>query len=250
MSIKALKFIKTLAKSATPYQSDRMVLRIIAEYTFDDSGACRIGQQAIADEAGLSIRTVRTSIQRMIENNTISRERGAGKHGGGRKMDTLAIVGFKCQQAEPSPAKRRHEPATVAASKISTNRQPATPRTGNRLPVPYKEVPYKSKRTSEVYHPGKNVLGSGVVVGGYPRGQGSADACLLYDGSDLDWRDADEALSAESLRSSPYSGKADRRVASPRRASKSPQDALTASFAAYYAAHPERWLEHIAEVPQ
>jgi hypothetical protein len=91
----------------------RLLLFIIAENTFNDTGLCRVGQKVLADETRASIRTVQDHIKK-LKDAKVLRPRPQPKEGGGREFDALELIGFlRWLKRSRSPGS---EPAESAGS--------------------------------------------------------------------------------------------------------------------------------------
>lgn len=126
MSIDAITYAKTLD---VDNPMSRLLLFIIAENTFNDSGLCRVGQQVLAHDCRASERTVRTHLKKLDKATAIA-IKAQPLPGGGRAPDTIELVGFldwlRAVRGKPEPAK-------FAGSKGGPNRQNRDTRTGKQV---------------------------------------------------------------------------------------------------------------------
>lgn len=95
MSFEAIAYAKSLDLGPLDNAQTHLLLRSIAENTFNDTFVCRLSREQLAYECGrVSERTVRRHIADMIEGRVLLRRENYAP-GGGRTTDDLRIVGFK-----------------------------------------------------------------------------------------------------------------------------------------------------------
>lgn len=90
MSLDAISYSKRIA---APSPAAKLVLFIIAENTFNDSGMCRVGQKVLADDTGMTDRSIRTHLGELARLNIIKIHIQPGT-GTGRLPDAIELVGF------------------------------------------------------------------------------------------------------------------------------------------------------------
>jgi hypothetical protein len=136
MSIDAITYAKTLD---VDNPMSRLLLFIIAENTFNDTGECKVGQSVLAYETRAHERTVRRHLDKLGDEKVINvkvRPRAEG----GRLNDAIELVGFLdwLRQTRTKP-----EPDNLAGSEPQAepdkNAEPDNPEPDNRWPVPNKD---------------------------------------------------------------------------------------------------------------
>jgi len=110
MSIDAITFVKSLP-SGRVYRPARALALIIAENTFNDSGACRVGQAVLCADADLPERTLRRYLSRLEADGVIARE-VRGRRNGGRLPDSIVLVGFLDWLSHVRPDAAKIKPAS------------------------------------------------------------------------------------------------------------------------------------------
>lgn len=90
MSIEAMTYVKQL-DVANP--TSRMLLLIIAENTFNDSGVCRVGQAVLSHETRVPERTLRDHLRRLRREGVITIERSKDENGQ-MQHAAIGLVGF------------------------------------------------------------------------------------------------------------------------------------------------------------
>jgi hypothetical protein len=120
VSIDAITYAKTLD---VDNPMSRLLLFIIAENTFNDTGLCRVGQAVLADETRASIRTVQRHVEK-LKNEKVLRLRAQSKEGGGRDFDALELIGFlswlkRARSPESEPAKSAGSPPETKRDKLA-----------------------------------------------------------------------------------------------------------------------------------
>jgi hypothetical protein len=139
LSVDAIAFVKTLD---VDNPMSRLLLFIVGENTFNDSGLCRVGQAVLCDETRASERTVRNHIKKLAKAKVLAVHKQA-RAGGGRDVDAIELVGFTNWLKE----NRKSKPAKSAGS----NRQNLPVQTGNLFAGSNRQLfagSYKDNRTS------------------------------------------------------------------------------------------------------
>lgn len=132
MSIDAITYAKTLD---VDNPMSRLLLFIIAENTFNDTGLCKVGQQVLARETRASERTVREHIAKLKGAKVIGTKAQPKEHGG-RSFDAIELIGFIewLESVRSKPAKSagsggggepKSKQAKNAGSPVRTGRQVA-----------------------------------------------------------------------------------------------------------------------------
>ncbi len=137
MSFEALAYIDTLNWK---HRASWAVLRIIAEYTFNDSGVCRLGQVALSLKHRSCERTIRSAILKLKDAKIIEII-PRGNPIGGRYPDSIKIVGF----AEWLPKYTEGKAAKVAGKGGAGNRQDLPGLTGKLQPGNRQDLPLRCK---------------------------------------------------------------------------------------------------------
>lgn len=149
MSIEAIAFVKTLD---VDNPTSRLLLFIIGENTFNDSGLCKVGQSILVEETKSSERTVRRHIAELVEKNVL-KPHPQFKEGFGREPDAIELLGFRDWYA----ATRSPQPAKLASlangeSSPQANRSNWPDQSGHLLASSMRPLlagSYKDNRTSK-----------------------------------------------------------------------------------------------------
>lgn len=131
MSTDAITYIKTLP-SGHVYRPARALVLIVAENTFNDTGACHVGQRVLCADADLPERTVRRYLARLESDGIIVRESRGRKHGG-RLNDSITLVGFREWLASVRHNAAKTKPAKLAALPADQTGQHWPDRTGQQV---------------------------------------------------------------------------------------------------------------------
>jgi hypothetical protein len=113
VSIEAITYVKLLDLGELEGGNLRLLLYILAENTFNDSGLCKVGQQEIARQTRSSTRSV---IRRLIAledaKSPIIERIARYLPEGGRKTDAIKLCGFSewLEEQQESKGKRRTPP--------------------------------------------------------------------------------------------------------------------------------------------
>lgn len=91
MSIEAIAYAKTL-RGMKP--GERLLLYVIAENTFNDTGKCRIGSDELAFQMGVSIRTVHRYVAVVRDKLGLIKMDKQPKPDGGSSFAHIELVGF------------------------------------------------------------------------------------------------------------------------------------------------------------
>jgi len=140
MSIDAIAYAKTLD---VDNPMSRLLLFIIAENTFNDTGLCKVGQAVLADETRASLRTVQRHVEK-LKTEKVLRPRAQPREGGGRECDALELIGFlswlkRSRSPESEPAKSAGFPSESEPDKMAGS----TPET---KPAKLSDLPPDTKR--------------------------------------------------------------------------------------------------------
>lgn len=133
MSLDAISYSKRIA---APSPAAKLVLFIIAENTFNDSGMCRVGQRVLCEDTGLSESSVRRHLWSLERCGAIRIHIQPGC-GAGRRPDAIELVGF----LEWLVDQQGRQPV-----KMTGRGQPVKTRGGNRSLL---TGSYKEYRTSD-----------------------------------------------------------------------------------------------------
>ena len=95
MSVKAMDYVGMHLGRELRNMGERYLLLIIAKRAFDNSGWCKTGQEELALQAGLGLRTVKRYIRALAERGVIVVHKAKGKPGGGRQNAAIELVGFR-----------------------------------------------------------------------------------------------------------------------------------------------------------
>jgi hypothetical protein len=136
MSIEAISFAKSLDVKEPV---SRLLLLIIGENTFNDTGLCKVGQKVLIDETRTSERTVRRHLRELVDKGVIKMH-PKFKGNGTRDVDAIELLGF----LDWLPATRSKQPVNLAGGQ-NAGGVPATRDRGYR---PMVAGTYKESRTS------------------------------------------------------------------------------------------------------
>lgn len=106
MSFDAMSYVKTLPDKGDMPCSDLLVLFIIAEKTFNDSGLCRVGQRGLREDVGMSESTMRRCLKRLEKRGTIKLLPARGLLGGGSNPGAIELLGFTQWLGKNRPEKK------------------------------------------------------------------------------------------------------------------------------------------------
>ena len=95
MSFEALAYVKQIDLGDASTSSNHLLLRSIAEHTFNDSGICRLSQKQLATEVHCTDRHLRRLLKDLDDLNIIIRHSHYDASTGHRCNDGIELVGFK-----------------------------------------------------------------------------------------------------------------------------------------------------------
>ena len=94
MSFEALAYVKQINLGDASTSSNHLLLRSIAENTFNDSCLCKLSQKQLALEVCCTVRHLRRLLRDLDDRQIIVRHAQYDQRDGGRRVDAIELVGF------------------------------------------------------------------------------------------------------------------------------------------------------------
>jgi hypothetical protein len=160
MSIEAISYVKSLDLGDCECSSARLLLYVIAENTFNDTGLCKVGKAELAYQARVSKSTVQRQAEKLDSAGFIKVMVRAG-NGGGRMPDEILLVGFLEKLARdrgesiPRSVQSKGKPQGVGGQNViltdrgKTSKTPSQEGGKTSLVTPSIKESRTSSRTSE-----------------------------------------------------------------------------------------------------